>query len=697
MVSWIYLLQYDVNLPTRNSEEPVFGIAKHNTIAQINISSPEINNLSLADFKTWLSQNNITIQYQLAIPQYINCTQEQIAVLEQLQKLQLYEDVTDITISTTNNVLPTIDLSYYSEQDSNNPTVVSGSKITISDATVNTPMITGKIVTENTKGLYKATIKVLQGQTEVTSATTKDDGTFAIELPYGTYTIKIEKPGYLSYTINSVNITTGETINIGAKKLIAGDTNGDGEVDLSDLSEINHAYGATVGQAKYEERLDLNEDGIIGQRDIDILNANYYETSKVETYNPNTVSNQLVLKTTSYGYTNPNWKDQLTSFNGEEITYDAIGNPLEYGLIEYEWENGRQLAGILGNGSTSYKYNDAGIRTQKTVNGTVTNYYLDGSKIIYEQTGSKITYYTYDEQGQVIGLNYNGTQYYYVKNAQGDVIGILDNNLNQVVSYTYDSWGNITGVTNTDGQEITSVTNIGSINPIRYRSYYYDKEMNLYYLQSRYYSPEWGRFLNPDALVDTKDLLGLNLYAYCDNNPVNKSDPTGDLSIFSILSSIGNWFVNTFGGQTRTTAQGSITPSIPSNPVVAVSAGAQKTTTVGANKPVVAFKDTGSKSVGIAGNTKKASFEISLAFVSISSAGTIRTKNNEWSFEGTNSLTNIKLTISQKPNGSDEAGIIIIDINKLSTAAGLLGANAFDKGAIPSPKETTTLTPLGQH
>jgi len=105
--------------------------------------------------------------------------------------------------------------------------------------------------------------------------------------------------------------------------------------------------------------------------------------------------------------------------------------------------NGRQLS-IIDNISTgltvNYKYNDSGVRTQKTVNGVKTDFYLDGTKVIYEKTGTNLTYYSYDESENAIGLNYNGVQYYYVTNAQGDIIGLLDSNLNKVCEYTYDSW-----------------------------------------------------------------------------------------------------------------------------------------------------------------------------------------------------------------------------------------------------------------
>lgn len=246
-------------------------------------------------------------------------------------------------------------------------------------------------------------------------------------------------------------------------------------------------------------------------------------------------------KTTVYSYENTNWKDQLTSFDGKQITYDNIGNVLTYDGNNYTWQNGRELAGITNsskNQTITYKYNDSGIRTQKTVNGETTNYYLDGSKVIYEQTGENIIYYIYDENDRVIGLKYNDTQYYYIRNGQNDIIGILDSNLNQIVSYEYDSWGNILSIKDENGNEITDSNNIGLINPYRYRSYRYDTETGLYYLQSRYYSPEWGRFINFDNYGgEIGSLLSHNGYAYCGNNPVNMFDENGNwfLSVFKVF------------------------------------------------------------------------------------------------------------------------------------------------------------------
>jgi YD repeat-containing protein len=193
----------------------------------------------------------------------------------------------------------------------------------------------------------------------------------------------------------------------------------------------------------------------------------------------NDLTNIPPTDTINYTYENTNWKDQLTSYNGQLITYDQIGNPLTYNGNTYTWQNGRQLGALTNqtnNLNISYKYNDSGIRTEKTVNGIATKYYLEGNNVIYEKTGTDTTYYNYDDSGNIIGLNRNGTQYYYIKNLQGDIIGILDDNLQQIVYYTYDSWGSIISIKDNQGNEITDPTNIGLINSYRYRSYRYDQE-----------------------------------------------------------------------------------------------------------------------------------------------------------------------------------------------------------------------------
>jgi RHS repeat-associated protein len=220
---------------------------------------------------------------------------------------------------------------------------------------------------------------------------------------------------------------------------------------------------------------------------------------------------------TTYSYTyDSTWKDKLRSFNGQTISYDGLGNPTTYRDNTLTWTRVRRLARY---GSNTFEYNASGIRTKKN---NIT-YTLDGNKILRETDGTKTLTYYYGNSG-VIGFNYNGTNYFYEKNLQGDVTAIYNTSGTKVASYTYDAWGKNLTVTN------HTSANIGSINPFRYRSYYYDVETGLYYLQTRYYDPEVGRFINSDAyeyLGDGAELSNYNLFAYCGNNPVNCEDPEG--------------------------------------------------------------------------------------------------------------------------------------------------------------------------
>ncbi len=243
------------------------------------------------------------------------------------------------------------------------------------------------------------------------------------------------------------------------------------------------------------------------------------------------MSTDVIINTYNYSY-DTNWKDQLINYNGNDITYDEIGNPLTYGNnITYTWLNGRELETYTDTSKdleVVYSYNDSGIRTSKIINGLEHKYYLEGTNIIYETIGENTLYYFYDATGSIEGFKYSNDLYYYIKNGQNDIIGIIDDEGNQVVSYTYDSWGQVISITDDLGNEITDPTHIGNINPFRYRSYYYDGETGLYYLNSRYYNSETGRFVNADSsLIQSNTLLGNNLFAYAYNNPVNYVDETG--------------------------------------------------------------------------------------------------------------------------------------------------------------------------
>jgi len=224
------------------------------------------------------------------------------------------------------------------------------------------------------------------------------------------------------------------------------------------------------------------------------------------------------------------------------------------------WEQGRQLASITyNNKTTTYQYNSDGIRTKKTnSDGSYVVYYLAGGKAIGEthfDANNAVQYYlryTFDETGSVVGFSYWGAgenawnDYYFVKNLQGDVLQVYWDHPDKdpytdptcdtcVASYTYDSWGNI----------LTSSGAFSNINPFRYRSYYYDSETWFYYLQSRYYDPSIGRFINADdihQLGANGDFTSLNLFAYCGNNPVTRNDAGGNAweTIFDIISLAGS-------------------------------------------------------------------------------------------------------------------------------------------------------------
>ena len=224
----------------------------------------------------------------------------------------------------------------------------------------------------------------------------------------------------------------------------------------------------------------------------------------------------------SYSYGDDNWKDLLTDYNGQAISYDEIGNPLSYrDGMEFTWEGRRLQTASAGGKDIGYAYNSDGIRTGKTVDGVTTSYFLDGSTVIAQKTGDDDLWFLYDSDGTRVGFTYNGAAYYYTANAQGDVTGIVDKDCNTVVEYSYDAWGKLLGTTG------SLADTVGKVNPFLYRGYYYDAETGLYYLNSRYYDPQTGRFLSEDGEINA-ELSGANLFSYCGNNPVSRIDSDGN-------------------------------------------------------------------------------------------------------------------------------------------------------------------------
>ena len=266
---------------------------------------------------------------------------------------------------------------------------------------------------------------------------------------------------------------------------------------------------------------------------------------------------------TQYLYENATWSDILTGVkkshfdNGVEIiddrysiSSDTIGNITNLNGSEYSWL-GRQLQSVSNsdNSNTTYSYNADGQRIAKAVNsanGDEYNYryYYNGDilagyrLVITNADGSSTTHnvaFMYDENGEAFGFSINGKEYFYVKNAQNDVIAIVNSNNETVVSYQYDSWGKLLSCEDTSEKDIVSF-----MNPYTYRGYYYDSDTQLYYLSSRYYNPELCRFISADGYVQTgQGVFDKNMFAYCLNNPVNRVDSDGSSSVLIALAITG--------------------------------------------------------------------------------------------------------------------------------------------------------------
>ena len=252
--------------------------------------------------------------------------------------------------------------------------------------------------------------------------------------------------------------------------------------------------------------------------------------------------------TYTYGYSSTMWGDVLTTFNGRSNTYDAIGNPLSYyngTTYNFSW-TGTDLTGAVKSGTTySFTYNDEGIRTAKTKSGVTTAYYLSGSQVVAEETNGNLTVYLYDAEGLPLGMRYHGTTYaetrwdtyWYEKNIFGDVVAAYDNTGTVLVRYKYDAYGKPT-ITYYNGGASTAVAK----NPFMFRGYYYDSDLQLYYLNARYYDANTGRFISPDRIdvvcATPGALTDKNLYAYCDNNSVMRRDDGGQFwdTFFDVVS-----------------------------------------------------------------------------------------------------------------------------------------------------------------
>ena len=254
--------------------------------------------------------------------------------------------------------------------------------------------------------------------------------------------------------------------------------------------------------------------------------------SKSETINGTTTTDTLTYDTGA-------WKDRVASINGQSIPYYNMGRPetwrdgigLSWGLF-----TGYLASATCGDTTASYTYASDGLRLTKTIGDVEHKYIWQGSKLVSEAYDGKELEFFYDESGSPYAFSYKASAtaspviYYYVTNLQGDVVSIIDSSGASKAEYVYNAWGEI----------ISATGAMAGINPLRYRGYYYDTETGFYYCKSRYYDPELCRFISFDSVAVTgQGFTGSNMFVYCLNNPVNRTDDCGDLSIYAASAIVG--------------------------------------------------------------------------------------------------------------------------------------------------------------
>ena len=245
--------------------------------------------------------------------------------------------------------------------------------------------------------------------------------------------------------------------------------------------------------------------------------------------------------------------NRLKTINGWPVSYSSTnpGNPATYRDTSYRFE-GRKLTYVyesMGSDedkTVDYTYDSNGLIIKKVLcycysddrdpDEYTTNYYYDGDKLITQIKNNIRLDFLYDENGMLYGLiKDNSSKYFYVRDYLQNILGIVDQNGKLVVKYKYDAYGNRKGIEDTSG------CNLGTHNPFRYKGYYYDDDTEMYYCKSRFYVPKWRRWLNSDSInyLEPQNITCLNLFAYCNNNPVMYVDENGNFAFFILTAVIG--------------------------------------------------------------------------------------------------------------------------------------------------------------
>ena len=395
----------------------------------------------------------------------------------------------------------------------------------------------------------------------------------------------------LNYLSPSSGTTTNQVASIRQQGSSFDDTftytyDGNGNV----LSVSDGTYTTTYVYDSANELIRENNQGKNYTHTWTYDNAGNILTRKEYAYNTGDLANVTPTDTVNYVYGDSDWGDLLTSYDGNTIIYDAIGNPLSDGTWTYTWQHGRELKSMTDGTTTwDFTYDESGYRTKRTNGSKTYDYaYADGLLRYMEIDGTPY-YITYAPDGTPMGIVEDDLPYYFETNLQGDVIGIVTYGGYRVVQYSYDAWGNLLSCTG------ARANTIGKANPIRYRGYVYDEETGFYYLGSRYYNPEMGRFINADVIVgQSGSMVGLNQFVYTFNNPIMLIDPAGEWpswsSIFGVIAvvaavvAVAALTVVTYGAAAPALAAvgGAVISSVSAGTIAAATSVAIGATTVAA-------------------------------------------------------------------------------------------------------------------
>ncbi|MFA7417317.1 MAG: RHS repeat-associated core domain-containing protein [Acholeplasma sp.] len=185
-----------------------------------------------------------------------------------------------------------------------------------------------------------------------------------------------------------------------------------------------------------------------------------------------------------------------------------------------------------------YTYSEQGIRIKRSDEIQQTSYTLEGMNVVKSEYKDLNTqelveiYYRFDENNQLFGLQYQEQEYIYQRDILGQILSIVDLNGKPMVKYAYSAYGIPSMHVNQDNMTLNELQVANALkehNIYIYKGYIYDQATQMYYLNSRYYDPYVGRFITLDdpSYLSFSDINGMNLYAYCRNNPVMYTDGYG--------------------------------------------------------------------------------------------------------------------------------------------------------------------------